>query len=58
MLLLVSGEANFIMKSTNLTVGGFIQPSVGKSLIDPTNTEKGFTHRFIWLFPNPLFKKI
>ena len=58
MLLLVSGEANFIMKSTNLTVGGFTQPSVAKSLIEtPTNTEKGFTHRFIWLFPNPLFKK-
>ena len=54
----VSGEANFIMTSTNLTVGGFTQPGVARSLIDiPSNSEKGLSHRFIWLFPNPLFRK-
>lgn len=54
---LVSGEANFVMKSTNLTIGGFTQPSVARSLIDiPSNSEKGLSHRFIWLFPLPVFK--
>jgi len=55
---LVSGEANFLMNSTNLTIGGFTQPSVARSLIDiPSNSEKGLSHRFIWLFPVPVFKE-
>lgn len=46
------------MRSTNLTVGGFTQPGVARSLIDiPSNAEKGFSHRFLWLFPKPLFEK-
>ena len=55
---IVGGDANFFMKSTQLTVGGFTQPGVARSLIEmPANAEKGLSHRFLWLFPNPLFEK-
>ena len=55
----VSGEANFSMSSTNLTVGGFTQPGVARALIDiPANTEKGLSQRFLWLFPAPLYEHI
>ena len=38
----VTGEANFAMQSTRLTIGGFTQPGVARSLIEqPTNAEKG-----------------
>ncbi len=31
---------------------------MARSLIDiPSNTEKGLSHRFIWLFPVPVFKE-
>ena len=41
-----------------LSVGGFTQPGVAKSLIEtPSNAEKGLSHRFLWMFPNPLFQK-
>ena len=41
---IVSGEANFV---TNLTIGGFTQPEVARSLIElPTNSEKGLSSRF------------
>lgn len=54
----VSGDANFVMSSTQLTVGGFTQPGVARALIEmPSNAEKGFSHRFLWFFPNPLFEK-
>lgn len=54
----VSGEANFMMNSTNLTVGGFTQPAIASNLIDiPSNSEKGLSHRFIWVFPNPLYQE-
>ena len=57
-IFLVSGEANFAMSSTLLTVGGFTQPGVARTLIKmPANSEKGLSHRFLWLFPNPLFEK-
>ena len=53
----VTGEANF-MPCTRLTVGGFTQPGVARALIElPSNAEKGLSHRFIWLFPKPLFGK-
>ena len=56
MIILVSGEANFAMTSTRLTLGGFTQPGVARSLIElPGNNEKGLPHRFIWIFPKPLF---
>ena len=38
----VSGEANFAMHHTGLTVGGFIQPSIARNLIEIlSNDEKG-----------------
>ena len=59
LLFTVSGEANFSMASTNLTVGGFTQPGVARALIDvPANTEKGLSQRFLWLFPAPLYEHI
>lgn len=44
----MSGEANFVMEQTNLTVGGFTQPS---------NIEKGLSTRFLWIFPKPCYAK-
>lgn len=50
----VSGEANFAMKHTGLTIGGFTQPSVAKNLIDnQSNVEKGLCQRFLWILPRP-----
>ena len=44
------------MASTRLTVGGLIQPSVAGNLMDlPSNAEKGLSHRFLWVFPKPLY---
>lgn len=52
----VTGEANFSMKSTSLTVGGFNQPSVARSLIELAgNAEKGLSQRFLWFFPKPVY---
>ena len=46
------------MTETNLTVGGFTQPGVARSLIEiPSNSEKGLSHRFLWFFPNPIYNK-
>ena len=54
----MSGEANFVMSSTNLTIGGFTQPGVARSLIElPANSEKGLSSHFLWFFPNPLYGK-
>ena len=55
----VSGDANFAMSSTRLTVGGFTQPGVARNLIDmPSNSENGLSHRFMWTFPRPLYGEI
>ena len=44
------------MISTSLTVGGFNQPSVARTLIElPGNAEKGLRQRFLWLFPRPVY---
>ena len=44
------------MTATSLTVGGFTQSGVSRALIEqPSNAEKGFSHRFVWLFPKPKF---
>ena len=45
---IVTGEANFTMASTNLTLGGFTQPAVARSMIElPANAEeKGLSQRF------------
>lgn len=51
---IVSGDANFDMKQTGLTLGGFIQPSVARNLLEqPANTEKGLCQRFLWFVPKP-----
>ena len=53
---LVSGDANFSIKRTSLTVGGFNQPYVARSLIElPGNAEKGLSQRFLWMFPKPVY---
>ena len=58
-LYLVTGDANFIMKRTALTVGGFTQPSVARTLIEQQGSvEKGFCQRFLWIFPKPVFKTL
>ena len=52
----MSGEANFHMQTTGLTVGGFTQPSVAKSLIElPQSVEKGLVQRFLWILPKPTY---
>lgn len=51
----VSGEANFTMNHTGLTVGGFIQPSVARNMIEAQgNVEEGLCQRFPWLIPQPV----
>ncbi len=51
---LVSGEANFTMHHTGLTVGGFTQPSVARNMLEhQPNIEKGLCQRFLWLVPKP-----
>jgi len=46
------------MQSTYLTVGGFTQPHVARNIIEmPSSIEKGFSHRFLWFFPKPLYQK-
>lgn len=50
----MSGEANFEMKKTGLTLGGFIQPSIARNLLEqPANVEKGLCQRFLWFAPKP-----
>ena len=47
----VTGDANFDITSTNLTLGGFTQPAVARSLIENSaNIEKGLSQRFMWVF--------
>ena len=54
----VSGDANFSMDHTGLTVGGFTQPSVASTFIEVQgNSEKGLCQRFLWIFPQPYFAK-
>ena len=55
-LYIVSGEANFRMKRTALTVGGFTQPVVAKGLIELSQSvEKGLVQRFLWISPKPSY---
>ena len=42
------------MDTTALTVGGFIQPSIARNILDQTaNAEKGLCQRFLWFVPQP-----
>lgn len=53
---LVTGDANFEMTRTSLTLGGFNQPHISRALIElPGNAEKGVAQRFLWLFPEPVY---
>ena len=55
-LILVTGDANFTMERTSLTVGGFTQPMVTRQMIvQQGSTEKGLAQHFMWMFPQPLF---
>ena len=46
------------MDRTALTVGGFTQPSVARTLIEQqSSAERGFCQRFLWIFPKPVFGK-
>lgn len=57
-IILLTGEANFEMDHTSLTVGGFTQSAVARSLIElPSNIEKGLSTRFLWVFPEPCYTK-
>ena len=50
----VSGDANFSIQRTGMTIGGFIQPSVARALIEQqSNVEKGLCQRFLWIVPKP-----
>ena len=50
----MSGEANFEMKRTGLTLGGFIQPSISRNLLEQgANVEKGLCQRLLWFVPKP-----
>ena len=52
--ILVSGEANFKIDRTGLTVGGFVQPGFARGLIEhPPNIEKGLCQRFLWILIQP-----
>lgn len=52
----VSGEANFHMPKTGLTVGGFTQPSVAINLVElPQSFKKGLVQRFLWILPKPSY---
>lgn len=54
----VAGDANFSMDVTSLTVDGFNQPAVARSLIELTGkAESGFSQRFLWFFPKPVYGK-
>jgi len=44
------------MASTMLTIGGFTQPGVARSLIEqPSNAERGLSSRFLWFFTESLY---
>lgn len=54
----VSGNANFKMQRTCLTLCGMTQPTTAAPLIvDKNNVDKGLASRFLWIFPKPVFKK-
>lgn len=55
-LIVVTGDANFSMESTCLTVGGFSQPTIARALIEQSGSaEVGLSQRFLWMFPKPSY---
>ncbi len=54
----VTCHANFQMDRTALSIGGFTQPGVARNIIEQRNgAERGFSQRFLWIFPKPTFAK-
>ena len=52
--MIVTGDANFSMDSTSLTIGGFSQPAIARSLIEQSgSSEIGLAQRILWIFPKP-----
>ena len=46
------------MDQTALTVGGFTQPGVARTIIEQhTGAQRGFSQCFLWIFPKPTFAK-
>lgn len=46
------------MDSTCLTVGGFSQPTVARTLIEQCGSaEIGLTQRFLWIFQKPAYAR-
>ena len=49
-----SGECNFTMSYTGLSVGRFMQLGVARGLFEyGPNIEKGLCQRFLWIIPKP-----
>ena len=59
MIVTVTGEANFVMECTGLTVRGFTQLAVARTLIEqPNSAEKGLCQCFfLWVFPKLVFAR-
>lgn len=58
LLFVVTGEANFTMETTSLTIGGFSQPSRARTLIEQSGSvETGLAQLFMWVFPKPSYAK-
>lgn len=51
----MTGEVNFSMPSTSLTVGGFNQPLFSRTVTE--TPEKGVSQTFLWLIPKPVYSK-
>ena len=52
----VTGNANFNMEQTTFMLLGFTQPHTAMPIIQGTqNNAKGFTSRFLWFFPEPVY---
>ncbi len=56
---IVTGNANFNMAQTSFTLLGFMQLHTAMPIIEDTqNNAKGFTSRFLWFFPEPVFCQV
>ena len=55
----VTGNANFHMTQTSLTLLGFTQPTSALPIIsNAQNNSKGFTSRILWYFPEPIYSRL
>ena len=50
----VSGDANFQLRRTGFSFGGFIQPAPARTFLEQyTSVEKGLCQRILWCVPKP-----